>query len=51
MKYAELEKGEETYKVWIEDADSMASRIRAEKYDSAGMAAWRRGFEILACDL
>jgi hypothetical protein len=35
------------YKVWIEDEVSIASRVRlANRYGLAGVAAWRRGFEL-----
>lgn len=34
------------YKVWIEDAKSLALKTElAKKYDLAGVAAWRKGFE------
>ena len=36
-----------TYKMWLEDATSMEKRIQlVEKYNLAGVAAWRRGFEL-----
>lgn len=35
-----------TYKMWIEDTVSMKKRVElVEKYNLAGIAAWRRGFE------
>ncbi|UFJ43193.1 SH3 domain-containing protein [Brevibacillus humidisoli] len=35
-----------TYKIWLEDSSSMAKRAAlVRKYDLAGIAAWRRGFE------
>ncbi|WP_126429405.1 glycosyl hydrolase family 18 protein [Brevibacillus marinus] len=35
-----------TYKIWLEDSSSMAKRVAlVHKYDLAGIAAWRRGFE------
>lgn len=35
------------HKLWIEDETSMAARLRLiEQYDLAGVAAWRRGFEV-----
>jgi spore germination protein YaaH len=35
-----------TYKMWLEDPESMRKRIAlVKKYDLAGVAAWRRGFE------
>ncbi len=34
------------YKLWIEDATSVAARVAlVSQYDLAGCAAWRRGFE------
>lgn len=36
-----------TYKMWIEDVTSMEKRIQlVKKYNLAGVAAWRRGFEV-----
>jgi len=47
LKYAEKKVGKERYKVWIEDEDSMKKRIDlVKKHQLAGVAAWRRGFEI-----
>ncbi|NGQ97357.1 SH3 domain-containing protein [Brevibacillus sp. SYP-B805] len=35
-----------TYKMWLEDQHSMAKRMElVKKYNLAGVAAWRRGFE------
>lgn len=35
-----------TYQMWLEDATSIAGRVELVlKYDLAGCAAWRRGFE------
>ncbi len=35
-----------TYKVWLEDQNSIKRRIQlVHQYDLAGIAAWRRGFE------
>lgn len=35
-----------TYKIWLEEAGSIAKRMElVHKYDLAGIAAWRRGFE------
>lgn len=35
-----------TYKMWLEDSSSMAKRMElVHKYNLAGVAAWRRGFE------
>lgn len=44
--YAEYEKGEATYKIWLEEADSLREKlsyIRAAGL--GGAAAWRLGFE------
>ncbi|GAA0369970.1 glycosyl hydrolase family 18 protein [Bacillus horti] len=46
--YAEYEDTEEkaVYKIWLEDERSVAQRIElVHKYDLAGVASWRRGFE------
>jgi spore germination protein YaaH len=44
--YAEKTVGQDTQKLWIEDATSMKSRTDlAQSYGLAGVAAWRRGFE------
>lgn len=46
LLYAEKKIGNETYKIWLEDAGSMKKRVElANQYDLAGIAAWRRGFE------
>lgn len=46
LNYAELKQKDVTYRIWIEDLSSMNQRIELmEKYNLAGMAAWRRGFE------
>lgn len=44
--YVEHELDGKTFKIWIEDEVSMRSRIEiVNKYDLAGVASWRRGFE------
>lgn len=46
VMYAEKTIGQDTYRLWIEDAESIAKRLElAESYGLAGVAAWRRGFE------
>lgn len=46
LLYAEKTEGLVTYKVWLEDEDSVRERLQlAETYDLAGIAAWSRGFE------
>jgi len=43
---AVYEDDDKTYKIWLEDADSMKQRVElVNEYDLAGIAAWRRGFE------
>ena len=44
--YVEYKEDGKTKKIWIEDSVSMRSRIElVKKYDLAGVASWRRGFE------
>lgn len=44
--YAEKADGNNVTKVWLEDEKSMAARVEfVRKYNLAGLAAWRRGFE------
>lgn len=44
--YAEKTIGQDTWKLWIEDAASIAKRLElADSHGLAGVAAWRRGFE------
>ncbi len=46
QNYVELKEDLITYKIWIEDDVSMKKRIDLiNKYNLAGIAAWRRGFE------
>ena len=46
QNYVEFKEGEATKKIWIEDATSMEARAKlARKYNLAGVASWRRGFE------
>ncbi len=46
QNYVEYKEGDKTYKIWIEDAVSMKARAElVKKYDLAGIASWRRGFE------
>lgn len=46
LNYAELDKGDVKYRIWIEDQVSMKQRMQLiDKYNLAGSAAWRRGFE------
>jgi len=44
--YVEYKDGEKLMRIWIEDATSIKSRAEiARKYNLAGVATWRRGFE------
>lgn len=46
QNYAELKQGELTYKLWLEDKDSIKKRVESvNKYDLAGIAAWKKGLE------
>jgi len=46
LRYAEKTTGNQTHKIWLEDATSIAKRMEiAQTYGLAGIAAWRRGFE------
>lgn len=47
--YSEYVKDGATYKVWLEDANSVNLRTSlVQKYDLAGAAAWRLNFEVPA---
>jgi spore germination protein YaaH len=44
--YATYKKGEATYKIWLEDENSIKLRVElANKYNLAGVASWKLGFE------
>ena len=46
QNYAEYKKNGVTYKIWMEDMDSLHERLKViAGADVAGMAAWRLGFE------
>lgn len=46
LRYAEKTTGNQTRKIWLEDARSMAKRTEiADAYGLAGIGAWRRGLE------
>jgi spore germination protein YaaH len=46
QNYVEYVENDETKKIWIEDATSMKGRMDIiNKYNLAGVASWRRGFE------
>jgi spore germination protein YaaH len=46
QNYAEYQKGDATYKVWLEDDESIDAKMK-QIYDAkiAGVASWRLGFE------
>lgn len=46
QSYAEVKKGDLTYKLWIEDKESMKKRVELiNKYNLGGISAWRKGLE------
>jgi len=46
QNYAEYKKDGKTYKIWMEDMDSLHERLKViAGADVAGVAAWRLGFE------
>ncbi len=46
QNYAEVQKDNETYKLWIEDYSSISKRIAImDKYKLAGYGAWKLGLE------
>lgn len=46
QNYAEYKEGDVTYKIWIEDDESINLKSSlVHKYDLAGAASWRKGFE------
>lgn len=46
QNYAEYSKGDFTYKLWIEDKDSIKRRVETvNKYNLAGITGWRKGLE------
>lgn len=46
--YAEKEVADGTYKIWLENNETIAARIQiANKYDLAGYGAWKLGLETL----
>ena len=45
-KYAQWEEDGKTYKVWIEDTESLEMKLKLiQKYQLAGVSAWRLGWE------
>ncbi|QXM06578.1 glycosyl hydrolase family 18 protein [Crassaminicella indica] len=46
QNYVEYIENDKLYKIWIEDAVSMKARVDLiNRYNLAGIASWRRGFE------
>ncbi|TXK79642.1 glycosyl hydrolase [Paenibacillus sp. N3.4] len=46
QNYVEYKEGEKLIRIWLEDETSVKARIDlVKKYDLAGVASWRRGFE------
>lgn len=46
QNYVEYKEGEKLIRIWLEDETSMKARLElVKKYDLAGVASWRRGFE------
>lgn len=46
QNYGSYEKEGATYKIWMEDAQSIAEKVKlVPKYKLAGVAAWKLGFE------
>ncbi len=47
QNYIEFSENGVRYRLWVEDEASMAARVTlVERYGLAGLAAWRRGFEV-----
>lgn len=46
QNYAEYTRGNVTYKLWIEDSDSMKKRVDiVNKYSLSGISGWQKGLE------
>lgn len=46
QNYGTYEEDNSTYQIWLEDAKSIAAKVKlASKYKLAGVAAWKLGFE------
>lgn len=46
QNYGSYESEEATYQIWLEDAQSIAAKVMlVPKYELAGVAAWKLGFE------
>ncbi|MBO4903132.1 MAG: SH3 domain-containing protein [Lachnospiraceae bacterium] len=45
QNYAEWQKGERTYKVWLEDGDSLSAKVQTmHNFHLAGIAAWQLSY-------
>ena len=46
QNYGKYEEGNDVYEIWLEDADSIAEKVKlVPKYGLAGVAEWKLGFE------
>ncbi len=46
QNYVEMTQGDLTYKLWIEDKESIKKRVETvNKFNLAGITGWRKGFE------
>ncbi|MCI5586094.1 MAG: glycosyl hydrolase family 18 protein [Lachnospiraceae bacterium] len=46
QNYGQIQKGDTLYQVWLEDAQSIETKLTImQKYDLGGVAAWKLGFE------
>lgn len=46
QNYGSYEKDGASYEIWLEDGESLAAKVQlVKKYDLAGVAAWKLGFE------
>ena len=46
QNYGTYEEDNSTYQIWLEDAESIADKVKlVSKYKLAGVAAWKLGFE------
>lgn len=46
QNYLEYQEDGKTIKIWLEDETSIKARMELiKKYDLAGVASWRRGYE------
>ena len=46
QNYAEYQKEGATYRVWLEDVDSITAKMQAvQSYQIAGVAGWKLGLE------